>query len=279
MLLLKRGMSGELVMYMQERLRFHGFLDMRIDGIFGRGTEGCVEDFQHRSGLCGDGIVGDMTWLMLLQGRGLPSGKYRVRKEMGISVRDLLCERGSGGSGEEFARVCLLDLGKQEDPWGSNKGRPIAHLVQGTKVTRSRDLEFSLYKRHWGISRNRREFPPWCAIAISSWLAIYEDVKDWGKIPFGNWFGGVSQTIRWAEGEGIYREGGDIGECFSGELVTMGRLGSGSDGTKSLSAGHIGVILWDDGEYVQTIEGNTTNGVRLKLRKKENLRGVVGLYR
>ncbi len=75
---------------------------------------------------------------------------------------------------------------------------------------------------------------------------------------------------------GLRRE---VGVCRSGELFVMPRSGSGSDGDddgkKHIKGGHIGVILWDDGDRVQTVEGNTQNGVRSRSRKKETLWGGV----
>ena len=120
-------------------------------------------------------------------------------------------------------------------------------------------------------------FPPWCAIAVSGWLAEYYEASDWSEIPFGNWFGGVTQTMKWGEGgDGLRR---DVGLCRGGELFVMPRSGSGSDGDDGdgakIRGGHIGVILWDDGDRVQTIEGNTQNGVRTRSRLKSSLWGVV----
>ena len=55
--------------------------------------------------------------------------------------------------------------------------------------------------------------------------------------------------------------------------------GSGSDGDDGdgakIRGGHIGIVMWDDGDRVQTIEGNTQNGVRTRSRLKSSLWGIV----
>ena len=104
-------------------------------------------------------------------------------------------------------------------------------------------------------------------------MAIESDASEWEDIVFGRWFGGVTQTRKWAEKEGVWRE--EIGYCFPGELFVMGRRGSGSDSTRSATAGHIGIILFDEGDSVRTVEGNASNGVRSRSRKKVDLWGIV----
>lgn len=61
---LKRGMRGEGVKYLQWMLTQKGFATA-IDGAFGPSTESAVKNFQKETGLEVDGIVGQNTWRML----------------------------------------------------------------------------------------------------------------------------------------------------------------------------------------------------------------------
>lgn len=56
---LKLGSKGEQVKILQEKL------GIKVDGIFGKQTEGAVKEFQKNSGLVADGIVGPKTRLVL----------------------------------------------------------------------------------------------------------------------------------------------------------------------------------------------------------------------
>jgi len=55
-MLLKVGSRGNEVKLLQE------FLGIGVDGIFGKGTEAAVKEFQKINGLVADGIVGPSTW-------------------------------------------------------------------------------------------------------------------------------------------------------------------------------------------------------------------------
>jgi len=59
---LKRGMRGETVRDLQERLRAKGFLRSSADGVFGRETQTAVKAAQRQYQLPADGIVGAATW-------------------------------------------------------------------------------------------------------------------------------------------------------------------------------------------------------------------------
>lgn len=279
MIVLRRGDKGTFVALLQERLNFHGHY-LGQDGDFGRKTERVLRDFQFSWNLEVDGVCGDRSWGCLLQSKSLSKGgvfvKRRAPEIMGERL-DLV--KGGSVDGVGLCKVAIVDLGKEENPWGRNKGVEISHLVQGTRITGVESIEFSEYKRHWGIG-NKKFFPPWCAIAVSSWMAEYFEASEWSEIPFGNWFGGVTQTMKWGDRHvGGLRRRSEIGDCLPGELFVMPRSGSGSDGDDGdgakIRGGHIGIILWDDGDRVQTIEGNTQNGVRTRSRLKSSLWGVV----
>ena len=278
MILLKKGDSGKLVYYMQKRLKKMGEYGdgLRADGFYGDMTEAAVYDFQVRWDLLADGIVGPRTWTALLSsGKELTGGSVSVKEETLDIVKEVI--EGQGVSDAAYLLICEAWswIGAQEDPWGSNKGSSIMRLIQGTQVTGVKKMKESEYKKHWGIQQ-AWFFPPWCAIAVSSWFAEAFDAKSWSDIPFGNWFGGVTQTVKWADKHGVWREVGD-GAVKPGELFVMGRAGSGSDdgGALPSHAGHIGIVAWDDGDYVVTIEGNAGNAVRTKRRLKSDIIGFI----
>lgn len=65
--ILKRGMRGESVRDLQQRLRAKGFLRFGADGVFGRETQTAVKAAQRQYQLPADGIVGAATWEALLR--------------------------------------------------------------------------------------------------------------------------------------------------------------------------------------------------------------------
>lgn len=271
---LREGDLGRDVMYMQRRLNAHGEERLDLDGVFGPRTRVVLMEFQLRWHLVVDGVCGDKTWESLLRREGTLRVDRNVKREKWEMIESDLRESGVSELVIRFLGICWEDLNKQENPYGSNKGDEIKHLVQGERVNGECGLVKSEYKKHWGIGSVTR-FPAWCAIAISSWFAILFDVDDWGGIPFGNWFGGVTQTVRWGKKLNIYRE--DLSVVRSGELFVMGVRGSGSDekGRGNNEYGHIGVVLYEDGDFIQTIEGNTANGVRTRRRSKDSILGVI----
>jgi len=62
---LKRGMSGEEVKALQQRLTELGYLNDKIDGKFGPKTEEAVILFQSDAGLVVDGLAGAKTMAAL----------------------------------------------------------------------------------------------------------------------------------------------------------------------------------------------------------------------
>lgn len=56
---LRRGMSGDLVKQLQQKL------GLEADGTFGPGTEAAMRAFQRKHGLTPDGIVGPKSWTLL----------------------------------------------------------------------------------------------------------------------------------------------------------------------------------------------------------------------
>ena len=58
---LRRGSRGAAVTQLQTALKALGFYTMKVDGIFGRGTDAAVRTYQRRNGLAVDGIAGPKT--------------------------------------------------------------------------------------------------------------------------------------------------------------------------------------------------------------------------
>ncbi|MBR5594140.1 MAG: N-acetylmuramidase family protein [Bacteroidaceae bacterium] len=61
---IRQNSRGKEVTYLQHLLNMHGY-SLTADGIFGKGTDRAVREFQTKCGLTADGIVGTRTWEML----------------------------------------------------------------------------------------------------------------------------------------------------------------------------------------------------------------------
>lgn len=64
--LLKRGMRGDGVRWLQKQLNIKGNYNLDVDGIFGAKTQACLMDFQNKHGLLIDGICGTASRMALL---------------------------------------------------------------------------------------------------------------------------------------------------------------------------------------------------------------------
>lgn len=65
--ILRRGMRGDAVTGLQQRLQAIGVYDGDVDGIFGEQTEAAVKAAQEKFQLDADGIVGPATWSAILR--------------------------------------------------------------------------------------------------------------------------------------------------------------------------------------------------------------------
>ncbi len=65
--ILRQGMHGPAVVRLQERLRTIGVFTGAIDGVFGAETQAAVKAAQTKFQVDPDGIVGPVTWAVLLQ--------------------------------------------------------------------------------------------------------------------------------------------------------------------------------------------------------------------
>jgi peptidoglycan hydrolase-like protein with peptidoglycan-binding domain len=87
--LLRRGLSGEPVRLLQEKL------GVGADGIFGAATEEAVKKFQRDNGLSADGIAGPDTFLAI----GMPELVFLHKPLRGNTVRRLQEALGIGADG------------------------------------------------------------------------------------------------------------------------------------------------------------------------------------
>lgn len=87
--LLRRGLTGEPVRILQEKL------GVDADGIFGRGTEAALLQYQRDNGLSADGIAGPDTFTAM----GLPELVLLHRPIRGEMVRKLQEGLGIGADG------------------------------------------------------------------------------------------------------------------------------------------------------------------------------------
>lgn len=249
----RRGSRGPAVRYLQERLGRHGYT-VSVDGDFGPGTLAAVKQFQAAQGLKADGIVGPQTWdALLVEARAVPPEDLLAAKK--AELLSLI------SPGDKVARVAIEQLGLKEIPDGSNGGPELAHIVNG----------YWEHHRVTGIST----MPPWCAIFVSWCLKEGLGAASWTDIPFGNWFGGVAQIEKWAKQKGVWRRSNAGQPVLAGEIFTMSRVGSSSDAATSTRAGHTGIVIRDEGQKIITVEGNISNKVWTKERRKTTLNGFV----
>ena len=90
---LKEGESGMEVTELQRLLIAKGLLDGKADGIYGGATTAAIKKFQAVAGLQIDGICGDETYRMLMQGENSTTnddGNYAIKYGMqGADVEEL----------------------------------------------------------------------------------------------------------------------------------------------------------------------------------------------
>lgn len=263
-----------MVVALQRALGAHGY-NVDADGVFGPGVEAAVKQFQAAQGLQVDGAAGPWTWDRLLSG---PGAQYRdalafVRRDVAALVGRL--PSSVPGAARRALDYAAQDVGKGEDPPGSNRGAKIAHLVEG-------------YADYWSIPG--RPYLAWCAMAVMVWtgraLALGSDAKTmrWKDHPIGGKFlGGASQIVDWGAKEGVNRPSS---AAVPGDIGAMARDGSGSDpasGPPGASIepgrGHVFLICAIEGTNALTIEGNVGNAVGVRLRPLSSIEVVIQWHR
>lgn len=251
---LRAGCRGEAVRLLQARLAARGCFPGAVDGDFGPKTDRAVRQFQAAHNLKVDGLVGDRTWAILLAVES-HAGSPDVLAEERAELRALVPLDGLPSPRAATLEAALATLGWRERPEGSNGGPEVDRI--------------SLGYRWWDYAVGK---PPWCALAVSFWLKEGLRATRWEDIPFGDRFGAVSQIEDWARNGGRAIRPRVSVPAEPGAIFTMSRGGSGSDPSEAVTAGHTGLVLADEGAFVRTIEGNTSNGVFSRRRRKSSLR-------
>ena len=116
----------EEVKALQRALKEEGFR-LRVDGRFGRGTEGAVQAFQQARGLDDDGIVGVLTWAAL-RGEAAPDAGHVFETTYASNNRSLLDQLEAvaqyraaieEGAGRYKVQPCVVaGIGSRESHWG-----------------------------------------------------------------------------------------------------------------------------------------------------------------
>lgn len=248
------------VRWIQSRVQANGFSPGAVDGRMGPNTRRAVRQFQAANHLKVDGIVGDQTWAALMSGPEVTGPAEVLSAERQALLDVLAAEVGVPGTVEQVLRSAIETLGWREAPDGSNDGPEVGQISSGYFSAEDEDT----YGK-----------PPWCALAISYWLREGLAVGDYSATPFGRRFGAVAQIEAWAKREDRFTVARAGREAPVGAIFTMSRSGSGSDPSTAIRAGHTGFVLRNDGSRVVTLEGNTSNAVKSRSRRKTTLRGWV----
>jgi hypothetical protein len=265
---LRLGDKGSAVTLLQQRLSAHGYTVM-ADGDFGAKTEAAVEQFQVSRGIDPDGVVGPLTWNLLMS-----TGTAPTPDDVLEAQRKALLGRIPADAPAAVRSVlesAVRQLGRREIPEGSNGGPELGHIVDEGGDGKAP----SAYYLYWKITdpETLKTMPPWCAIFVSWALKAGLGVGGWSEIPFGAWLGGAAQIESWAQKRKVWVAGGAT-VIPSGAIFTMARADSGSDAAAAAKAGHTGFVVADNRDgTVATIEGNVSNRVGTYNRPKSKLRG------
>ena len=276
---IRQGSKGDEVRLLQERLDAQGFHVGAIDGDFGPRTDAAVEMYQSAHGLDPDGIVGPLTWNVLLAGEQV---QVHDRFKAG-ERRDLIALIPDSAPPEvrSVLQAAIGVLGIREVPDGSNGGPDVLPISGG-----------------WydAATVQRIGLPPWCALYVSHCLRLGYAGRTgmpWG--PLGKRIGSAEGLEAWGYDRGVLIGNLERSEervraamlpqhpDLSGAVFTVGKIWTGKpQSTAGNPARHTGIIIaavWDaDGRdaVCTTIEGNVHNGVRSLSRRLSKMRTVIG---
>lgn len=106
---LRNGARSEEVKKLQTALNSKLKLQppLKVDGVFGNGTEGAVKKFQTANNLQVDGVVGSKTWALLLKPA---AGNNKVSVFLNTVIKPVVARLGGGTAAEEL----LLGTAMQE---------------------------------------------------------------------------------------------------------------------------------------------------------------------
>ena len=122
----KNGSTGDDVARIQKALKDGGFYQGEPDGVFGPQTETAVKNFQSKSGLGADGIVGPATWEKLFSSPVSPP-----KKVSGNLDSRCLALTGSFETGK-LSPECFAAMTGNFDGQGMSLGALQWNFVQGT---------------------------------------------------------------------------------------------------------------------------------------------------
>ena len=268
---IKNGSTGPAVQLLQERLNAKGF-HVTVDSTFGPATAVVVEQFQASANLSADGIVGPTTWSYLMAEGAAPT-PGDVHAEAVAQLRTRI-PQDANPDAKRVLESAVAKLGCREIPDGSNGGPELAEIVEGAGGD---GLPPSAYYLHVGITDKKtlQSLPPWCALFVCYALRTGLQKASWKEIPPGAWLAGAQQFEDW--GKKTKRWTSPLPtHVDAGSIFTISREGSGSDAGGGAGAGHVGLVVCDNGDgTVTTIEGNVSNQVGTHTRKKTGIRGVI----
>lgn len=114
---LRRGMTGETVRALQQRLITLGYLSGTADGIYGTATAEAVYNFQKRNGLTRDGVAGNKTLIALYSASAAtPTPAPTIAPVNTPSAASVIASasalhRGDNGTAVKAMQQRLIDLG------------------------------------------------------------------------------------------------------------------------------------------------------------------------
>lgn len=134
--LLKIGVAGEAVRFLQQRLIAYGY-QIVFSGQFGPQIDEAVKDFQYRyGGLLIDGVVGIQTWRALCS-YGFPLGRFfhadYIPTRYAYDIHMPAIWEGDMGTGVECLQLLLQSLGYQvvaDGIFGSKTRAAVEHFQQ-----------------------------------------------------------------------------------------------------------------------------------------------------
>ncbi len=109
--LLKKGMEGQDVLAMQQRLAQLGYLTAGADGIYGTDTAEAVYNFQKKNGLVRDGIAGEKTLRAMYSVNAVKADAATQPTTPPATIVDALVKQGDTGSLVTALQERLIKLG------------------------------------------------------------------------------------------------------------------------------------------------------------------------
>jgi len=297
---IQRGDKGEKVKYVQNLLMGKGYALPKYgaDSDFGGETEQAVFQFQAAHGLTVDGKVGDKTLALLEAGEPAtpPKDVLREEKARAQELYTKALTKTALPAKKKAVIAKTLDyaidqLGLKEIPNGSNAGAEIQHLVRGPNQywwVLKAGVDVNVVKeRGYVLPEEAADPQAWCGYFVMNCIREGYGLPYWNLQgyrtelvghPFKYFLGGPQPVEVWGQEQERRYLPTNVGKVVPGTLVTMGRGISDSDPTNVAGAGHILMALGDDPEdeeYFYAIEGNVSNKVAIKRRKKTDMRWFI----